>query len=236
MMGGSLPDWVVQEATSARDALRVDPVMGQCVDPTLPIPRPFVGSGEIRLVIIGQDPTVQNPRTRAAIRMVLTLDRSGHLRRYLEGLCADLGLSLDEHVYATNACKCFFTSPPTTILREHGIDVLEAGASRWLPILRRELSAYPGATVISLGQPVLSVLVRPECCRNMRDYWGYAPGWKGGRRIPMRAVDPDESTIGRRIHPFVHQPTQRGARTAFYRERRAEYVAFIRDNLNHGTP
>ena len=39
-----------------------DPVLKTYVDPELPLPRPFLGSGEIHLVIIGQDPTVENEK------------------------------------------------------------------------------------------------------------------------------------------------------------------------------
>lgn len=36
------------------------PVLGSLMDTVLPIPHPFLGTGPLRLVIIGQDPTVQN--------------------------------------------------------------------------------------------------------------------------------------------------------------------------------
>jgi hypothetical protein len=102
----SFIDEVVEHANAARAELARNSVVGPFVDTSLPIPMPYLGTGEIRLVIVGQDPTVQNPRTRANVRTVLTLDRNDHLKRYLEGLCDDLGLSLSENVYATNACNC----------------------------------------------------------------------------------------------------------------------------------
>ena len=208
-----------------------DAALAPWVDSSLPIPRPHLGSGEIRLVIVGQDPTVQNPRSRASISTVLNLDRAGSLLKYLDGLCGDLGVSLTQNVYATNACKCFFSAPPTTIKRISEVEVLQAGARVWLPVLQYELAAFPDATVVSLGEPVLAMLVRPGFAHNMRDYWGYQPSWRSGYRYPVRAIEAEESTLGRRIYPFVHQPTMRGARAAFYRERRPEYIALVRQDL-----
>jgi uracil-DNA glycosylase len=222
---------VLSRAYAARVEMAQNPALAPWVDASLPIPRPYLGSGEIGLVIIGQDPTVQNPRTRLRIRTVLDLDQRGQLRRYLEGLCADLGLSLSQNVYATNACKGFFTAPPTAIKKDHGVDVLEAGTFAWLPVLQYELDAFPHAAIISLGEPVLTMLVRPGSSRSMKDYWGYQVRWKDGQRAPMQAIRAEESTVGRTIHPFVHQPTLRGSRAAFYRSRRPEYIAFIRQSL-----
>jgi len=225
-------DQVVQRAYVARAALAADPRVAPFVDLGLDIPKPYLGSGEIRLVIIGQDPTVQNPRTRAHIKMVLTLDRNGHLRRYLSCLCADLGLSLAENVYATNACKCFFTDPPTTLMKERQVDVLQAGAEAWLPLLRWELEAFPAAAVISLGEPVLGMLVWPGASRSMRDYWGYHVRWREGQSTPMHAIEARESAVGRAIYPFAHQPTLHAQRAAFYRQRWAEYTAWIRRDMS----
>jgi len=219
---------IVAKASAARDELARQPQIGPFVDRSLPIPRPYAGYGDIKLVIIGQDPTVQRAEERAGIRTVLNLDKRGGLLRYLAGVCQDLGVSLKENVYATNACKCFFTRPPTAIV---DVDVLALSAPLWLPILRAELAQFPDALVTSLGQPVLSMLVRDGYSREMKDYWGYHPHWKAGERKPMHAIEPAESTVGRRIFPFVHQPTLRGARAAFYRERRGEYIAFMTESL-----
>ncbi len=224
---------ILARARTARGQILQDAVVGRYIDRDMPyIPRPYVGTGDIRLIIVGQDPTVQRAKRRASIQTVLTLDeKNSQLSRFLGELCNDLGLSLSEHVYATNACKCFFTSPPTTIHRDDDVSVLEASAPAWLPILRDELAAFPRAAVISLGQPVLAMLVRPEHCREMKHYWGYHRQWKDGKRTPMCPILSEQSTVSRQIFPFVHQPTQRGNRTEFYRQRRAEYIEFIKKHL-----
>ena len=213
---------VVVQAETVRAELARHPVAGLFLDTTLPIPRPYLGAGAIRLVIIGQDPTVQNAASRATIHTVLNLHKPGSLLRYLTTLCDDLGVSLRDEVYATNACKNFWTRPPTAI---EEVDVLALSAPYWLHLLRAELDHFPDATVISLGQPVLAMLVQDGNSRLMRDYWGYHPRWQAGEFLPMHVIEADQSTVGRRIFPFVHQPS--GAKL-FYRARWAEYVEFVR--------
>jgi hypothetical protein len=102
--------------------LKRDERLGQYVDGTLPIPKPYRGSGEIKLIVLGQDPTVKAVQDREAIRTVLNLDRKGSVRTYLAGVCHDLGLQLAENVYATNLYKNFFIRPPTQITE---IDVFQ---------------------------------------------------------------------------------------------------------------
>jgi len=43
------------------------------IDTSLTPPNPFRGSGKIRLIILGQDPTVQDPEYRKKIKVVLLL-------------------------------------------------------------------------------------------------------------------------------------------------------------------
>src|SRR5690348_7284206 len=61
------------------------------VDAELPLPRPFCGSGNIHLVIIGQDPTVKNVTARRSIKTALMLDTKGNLQRFLASVCERLG-------------------------------------------------------------------------------------------------------------------------------------------------
>ena len=221
-----LVDRIVKKAEQAVQQLAADPSIGQYVDATLPVPKPFLRSEDIRLVVIGQDPTVRRAESRASITTVLNLDRGGSLRAYLDRLCTDLGLNLNEHVYATNACKGFFTEPPTAI---DTCDVLTESANVWLPLLREELAHFPEAVVLSLGQPVLAMLVRPGQPTEMKHYWGYHRDWKReGTFQKMRLIQAEDSTVGRTIFSFVHEPTMRGARAEFYRQRRDQYIQFIR--------
>lgn len=199
------------------------------VDTTLSAPAPFFGSDDIRLVIIGQDPTIQNIATRAKIKTVLNLDKEGSLRSFIEKLCSDLGLELDKHIYATNAAKGFFIDPPTKIWKDHAVDVLVESGPVWLPILQEELGSFPKAAVVSLGEPVLAMLSSTGPSK-MGSFWGYHKDWQQGTFVEPMKLAADQNVVGRDIFPFVHEPTTRGRRTEFYRERREAYMSFIRQN------
>src|SRR5947209_5066918 len=83
--------------------LKADDVLGEYIDDELSIPKTFQGSGPIRLVVLGQDPTVQEIESRRRIKTVLTLDQSGsNLYKFVERICKGLQLKVDQNVYATN--------------------------------------------------------------------------------------------------------------------------------------
>jgi hypothetical protein len=132
-------------------------------------------------------------------------------------------LSLEKNVYATNACKNFFADPPTEILKHEG-----ASAEVWLPVLHEELAGFPDATVISVGEPVLTMLVRDGHPKKIKHYWGYHRHWKNGKRTPIIRVEAEQSRIGRSFYPFIHQPSFQSPRGAFYRHRWREYIDFVR--------
>jgi hypothetical protein len=215
---------VEQRARAVLGAIASDPELARFVDFSLDPPGVLRGSGEIRLIVLGQDPTVKNPRSRARITTVLDLDRRGSLRTYLARVCEELGLDLDRHVYATNYLKGFFVEPPTRI---EEIDAFQVFGPLWLPLLRDELAQlFSGIPVISLGEPLLNMLVCEGASPYVRDYWGYTPDWKSGKADPFRYLEPDENRLGRTVFPFPHQ---RSVRKQFYRGQMSNYTAFIRD-------
>ena len=124
------------------------PRLGRYIDSSLEIPRGFRGSGEIRLIILGQDPTVKNERSRQTIRCVLNLDSRGNLWNYLSQVCRELGIELSRNVYATNLLKNFLVAPPTQIKE---IDVFQEALPFWLPLLKEELAEFPSVPVLALG-------------------------------------------------------------------------------------
>ncbi len=221
-------DAIVSRAQLVQDSLCLDPRLTGLAGTSRTIPRPFMGRGPIRLVVVGQDPTVQKESSRSSITTVLNLDRAGSLRAYLDSLCKALGVDLNSEVYATNLAKGFFTHPPTNILKDRGRDVLAETSSRWMPLLRDELAQFPDAPVVCLGEPVLPVLVAPGNPHTMRHYWGWRRDWKLKGCGPFATVNPTQSSLGRAFFPFVHQPTMRGSRHEFYRSRRDEYLRFMR--------
>jgi hypothetical protein len=213
---------IEETAQGILQELAADPVLGRFVDSELPIPQPFRGSGPIKLVVLGQDPTVKRASERAKIRVVLNLDRGGNLRRYVTRICEGLGLELDRHVYATNYVKNFFVRPPTQI---KGKDLLGAASRWWLPLLLDELAPFAGVPVIALGQPLLGLLTTGETSRLVRDYWGYRRGWQSGAKGAFRSLGPAQNRLGRVVFPFPHQPS---VGKAFYREHMGDYIAFVR--------
>ncbi|WP_395844907.1 uracil-DNA glycosylase family protein [Cystobacter fuscus] len=208
-------------AEMARDELARRDTLRPHIDTSRSIPLPFVGGGDIRLVVLGQDPTIKNEASRENIRTVLNLDKPGALRRYIEQIAKALGLEL-ENVYATNVCKHFFRNPPSVILKSHGQNVLQQGSELTLPILQRELARFADATVVSLGEPVLSALVCNGGSLFVRVYWGYDEP----RRM-MSAIPARHSRLERTIYPLPHQPA---LRLHFYKSNLDQFLRFIRQD------
>ena len=204
--------------------LKSDEVVGVYIDDSLPVPKAFRGSGPIRLVILGQDPTVEELESRRRVETVLTLDRPGsNLYRFVERVCEGLRLKVDLNVYATNVCKNFFTEPPVGV-KAH--DLIARTWPKWRDLLLAELDRFPDATIITLGKPILGVLVQPPAPQDLKHYWGYVEGWKSAGRAAFRSVEANESTIGRRFFPLPH--VTNSASTALYRTYFDEYLSFIR--------
>ena len=216
-------DQIVARSIAVRDRLARSDRLAPWIDLKRGVPAPFVGTGDVRLIVLGQDPTVEVERSRDGIRTVLNLDRPGPLRTYIERIASGLGLSR-ENVYATNVCKHFFIERPTTIWAEQRVDVVKECASEVLPLLIDELQQFPDATVVTLGEPGLPTLVRAGSSL-VRDYWGFAPDWKAGARNEFRMVSADASAVSRPFFPFPHQPS---AGKEFYASRFGEFVAFVR--------
>lgn len=213
---------IEERANHILERLKQDRRLGRYVDETLPIPSPYRGSGAIKLIVLGQDPTVKNQESRRAIRKVLNLDRNRSVRSYLAGVCSGLGIQIAENVYATNLYKNFFVHPPTKITE---IDVFQEFRDAWLPLLKEELETLAGIPVISLGEPLLAPLVGETVSAKVRDYWGYTPGWKAGRRRPFGYIRAADNLLDRTIFPFPHQPS---LRKQFYKTRMSDYVLFMK--------
>lgn len=192
------------------------------VDATLPIPKPFNGSGPIKLIVLGQDPTVKNPLGRKSIKTVLNLDKNRSVRAYLAGVCNDLEIQITENVYATNLYKNFFVHPPTQIT---DVDIFQAFIHFWLPLLLQEIAQFVDVPVLSLGEPILSPLVQGKTSKKVRDYWGYIPRWKEGQIKPFNFIEAENNLLNRAIFPFPHQPS---IRKEFYKTLMRDYTLFMK--------
>ncbi|MGE5437901.1 MAG: hypothetical protein ACM3O3_11780, partial [Syntrophothermus sp.] len=63
------------------------------VNDKLGIPQVYKGNSEIKLIILGQDPTVKNEKSRSKISTVLNLDKQGALKSYLNNICNQLRIT-----------------------------------------------------------------------------------------------------------------------------------------------
>jgi hypothetical protein len=210
------------------DNLRSDPCLGQYVDSSHEIPAVYRAGGEIRLIILGQDPTIKNVQGRSKIQCTLNLDKSGRLRDYLAEVCRRVGFDLGKNVYATNLFKNFFTQQPTRIKE---INIFPLALTFWLPLLREELAEFPDVPVLTLGNPLLAALVRDPTKGKVRNYWGYDPDWKKGKKGVFSYLAAQGNCLERNIFPFPHQPS---LMKEFYRDRFNSYAAYTRQVIAEG--
>lgn len=210
---------IINDAKQIRSSLLRNAVLARHIDRGRDnIPTPWIGSGEIKLILIGQDPTVKNEKSRDAIKTVLNLDKQTSLYRYLSFVAERIGCSVEENVYATNLLKCFFVAPPASIpsaVKEH--------APYWIDLLKKELAQYPNAQVITLGEPLLRALVTSDS-KKVRDYWGYR-GNNLANIDHFKYCDESANLLQRSFFPFPHQPS---IRKAFYRSYIDKYIDFMR--------
>jgi hypothetical protein len=220
---------IQQRAFAIREAGLRNTALAVYIETDMPpanlIPQPFVGGDDIRLIVVGQDPTVSNRNSQKKITTALMLDQHGPLRNYIKGLCIDLGLQLAQ-VDGTNVFKMVLTDTPTR-LKKRGVDVLALihQAGGWLDLLADEVAQFPDALIITLGEPVLSFLVE-DAPKKMRHYWGYLPRWKEEPLREPGVIPTSASTIGRTIAPFPHVNSKNWG---FYYEARPAYVSFVRE-------
>lgn len=205
-------------------AIAADPELSAFIDTGLKSPRPFGDGENVRLIILGQDPTVKNPASRANVHVVLNLNRNGSLRTYLKQVCTGLGLNIDQHVFATNLFKNFFVSPPAS----YPPDRLRRIANYWMPLLLEELARYPNAPILTLGEPVLGLVAKPHAKRKVREYWGYATREADGTaKTGFRCLAPSENLLGRFVYPMPHQPS---VSKPFYRGTMQHYISYIKSS------
>lgn len=213
-----------QRAINILISLKSDHQLSRFVNERLKIPHVYQGSDKIRLIILGQDPTVKNTASRAMIETVLNLDKHGSLRYYLSHICNSLNLHL-ENVYATNYLKNFFITPPTQIKE---INIFKEFSPFWLPLLKEELAQFPNVPIISLGQPLLQAIIINDASPRVRDYWGYTADWKSSGRCPFLRLEPNKTVFGRAAYPFPHQPS---IKKVFYTNRLSDYCIYLREHM-----
>ena len=184
------------------------------------LPVPFSNAksvSNIKLVIIGQDPTVRNEETRANIKTVLMLNEKKHLFNYVNLICAELGISFNE-IYATNLYKCFFNKPP-----QDDEKILTRHFRYWIELLIEEVNAFPEATIITLGQPVIKQLIH-RGSKDVKFYWNYAGNTTSGGKYA--AVPAENNFLQRTFYPLPHLPSYN--RIKFYKNYFKDYCGFVK--------
>jgi hypothetical protein len=212
---------------SAEDVLELmksDSLLTRYIDTSVPIPSNFRGPGEIKIILIGQDPTVQRAESRKGIKTVLNLDKNGSIKNFVVRICDTLGIKLDENVFATNFAKNFFVSPPTSIKE---VDVLRESKKYWLPLLQSEIKEFPKAKIICLGEPILNVLVKDNFNKYVRFYWDYTQDWQARSEFNFKRIEEYQNNLDRVIYPLPHQPS---LRKKFYKEKLEDYLKFVAEN------
>ena len=196
------------------------------IDTTLSPPKPFRGSGKIKLIILGQDPTVQNQEYRKRIKVTLLLNQPGGLRTYVDKICKALDIDLDENMYATNLLKNFFTVPPDT-LRKDNPEFFRKAAGYWIPFLKEEIEEFENAPILPLGEPVLNCLVNSSNWVLIRNYWGYEGPAQYGQNFDY--IKPTENILSKVIFPFPHIP---GLRHKIYKQQMDGYLKFMKEHIS----
>lgn len=198
---------------------RNDFAENQIDDSLLPV-LPFRISRKIKLIIIGQDPTVKLTESRKTIEYTLNLDKNGSLKIYLDKICQELGIKFD-NIYATNIFKYFYTSPP-----ERTMYILENHLLINIKLLKEELSAYRKIPIITLGLPVLRLLAGDKS--QVSYYWDYNKKTKSTNGNFKLCPAKDNILISD-LFPFPHQPS---ITHGFYKNTLIEYLAFVKKNIS----
>jgi len=186
------------------------------IDLSLPVIPPFKGRDKVKLIIIGQDPTIKNEASRKKITCTLNLDKNNALRTYVNNICEVFGITI-ENVYATNVFKYFYSVPPANTM-----EVLINHLKPNLYLLQQELEAFIDVPIITLGEPVLQLLTKNN--NKVRLYWDYNIKAKktNGNFTLCHAKD---NLLNRDFYPMPHQPS---IRKEFYKNTLNEYLKFVR--------
>lgn len=177
---------------------------------------------DIKLVFIGQDPTVRRQESRREIKVTLNLDKENSLKTYLKAVCDILKIDIEKEVYATNLYKCFFSISPaddqTILTRQFKV---------WIDLLINELKIFNNRIFITLGEPLINQLIHSEN-KQVKYYWDYIGQTKSGGNF--KCNESFENYLQRRIYPIVHQPTWN--RNEFYKTYLKNYLEFVKQNEN----
>ena len=93
-----------------------------------------------------------------------------------------------------------------------------------LKLLKIELDQYPAAQIITLGEPVLKLLIRKGKPNKMVYYWDYNEQTKSTNG-DLKYCSESDNTLGRILYPIPHQPS---INKTFYSSTFNDYLSFIK--------
>lgn len=114
--------------------------------------RPFYEKrveSDIRLMLIGQDPTILKGKDR--VKTVLMLDeKNGQISRWLRDVFGDQFNKVS--IYGTNIVKCMFEFPPSRDVKG-GLKYLTPFFANCQKYIVKEIVSYRPHLVVTLGEP-----------------------------------------------------------------------------------
>ncbi len=187
-----------------------------------PIPPFWQRNEEVKVILVGQDPTIRNRSKRRNITATLNLDKKGPLRSYVEKIISPLRISF-QNIYATNLFKYFYSLPPS-----ESICILESHLPENLKVLLGEIEMFPRASIILLGEPVLQLIAKEHTKdhNRMTYFWNYNFKTKVSDKN-FKLLQGRDNHLKRDTFPFPHQPS---ISKAFYKTTLPAYVDFLRTN------
>ena len=212
-----------EKLNTTKKLLLQDPILKNDIDFSHDFILPFSTTdktSQIKLVFIGQDPTVRRKESRSKINVTLNLDKENSLKTYLKKVCNTLEVDLHSEVYATNLYKCFFKFPPAddqTVLTRH--------FKIWMDLLISELRIFEDATFITLGEPLIKQLIHSNS-KKINYYWNYIGQTTSG--LKFKCNEPSENYLQKRIYPIAHQPSWN--RNKFYKTYLNDYLEYLKRN------
>ncbi len=139
------------------------------VHPMYPFPKPYIGSGEIKAIILGADPTRIVNGNPQPFNMVFELDNEKS--PYWRGIGKNIGL-LDgvnmDNVYVQNLCRNYFTKE--TSQNNHWKNIAR---NYWISVLNEELDRLfpPTIPVLMTTQFILQACLANAPMHKARDIY-----------------------------------------------------------------
>jgi len=206
---------IINKSESIRQTILKDKLLSESLNSKyIHIPKPYLGRGKIKLIIIGSDPgpCLEGP----IIKTVMNLDRKGTIHyNYISGILKGLHLKFD-NLYATNYYKCIFSK---------GDFRLKSAVQfkYWLELLKEEINNYPHAAIISSSELLNSFFITKGATKLVY-YWDYIGANDSG--LEFKYIEAKNNILNRNIYPFPHYRTY--LQSVFYVHYLDNYLEWMR--------